>query len=238
MRTWRTTLAAGVLVTLVAVAVPSQGQQVTIGTPYHNLQDSFFENSNISWSGHLNFQDNSPNHMYPNQGIAFSYGGGALALPQFGSPNLQAGLSANFAFVNENGQINFATNFGQGSNRSSVTQTPSVTIMNGETGYTSNTAQTPFVMGAVPVVGGFPVWPQPAPQLTDDDAGLRSAGPGDAASPCRRPARARRGAGPAAAEQGTKAGSRTRTDRRGCGGRAAFECRPGEHRRPAGTERR
>ncbi len=171
MRTWRTTLAAGVLVTLVAVAVPSQGQQVTIGTPYHNLQDSFFENSNISWSGHLNFQDNSPNHMYPNQGIAFSYGGGALALPQFGSPNLQAGLSANFAFVNKNGQINFATNFGQGSNRSSVTQTPSVTIMNGETGYTSNTAQTPFVMGAVPVVGGFPVWPQPAPQLTDDDAG-------------------------------------------------------------------
>ncbi len=171
MRTWHSTLAAWVLITLVAVAVPCRAQQVTIGVPYHNLQDSFFENSNISWSGHLNFQDNSPNHMYPNQGIAFSYGGGALALPQFGSPNLQAGLSANFAFVNKNGQINFATNFGQGYNQSAVTQTPSVTVMNGQTGYTSNTAQTPFVMGAIPVVGGFPVWPQAVPQLTEDDAG-------------------------------------------------------------------
>ena len=44
--------------------------------------------------------------------------------------------------------------FGQGSSRSIVSQTPSVTVMNGQTGYMSDTSQTPFVVSLVPVVGG------------------------------------------------------------------------------------
>ena len=156
MRTWHTTLAAGVLVTLVAVAVPGQAQQVTVGTPFHTLHDSFFENNSINWSGNY-------------RGITFSYGGGALAKPQFGSPDLSAGLTTNFAIVGKDGQINFDTNFSQGYQQSLTTQTPSVTLMNGQTGYVSDTSQTPFVISVIPVVGAFPVAPQPLPQVSGID---------------------------------------------------------------------
>ena len=61
MRTWHTTLITGVLVTLVAAAVPSQAQQVTLGTPFRTLHDSFFENNSIGWQGNY-------------KGITFSYG--------------------------------------------------------------------------------------------------------------------------------------------------------------------
>ena len=78
-----------------------QAQQVTVGRPFHTLHDSFFENNSINWSGNY-------------RGITFSYGGGALARPQFGLPDNSAGLTANFAFIGKDGQINFATNFSQG----------------------------------------------------------------------------------------------------------------------------
>ena len=35
-----------------AGAVPGQAQQVSIGNRFHTLNDSFFENNTISWSGH------------------------------------------------------------------------------------------------------------------------------------------------------------------------------------------
>jgi hypothetical protein len=139
-----------------AVAVPSRAQQITVGTPYRNLQSSFFENNSINWSGNY-------------RGITFSFGGGVLARPPFGSPDNSAGLTANFGFAGKDGQINFATNFSQGARQSSVTQTPSVTFMNGQTGYVSNESLTPFVMGAIPVVGGFPVAPQQMQPLSGMD---------------------------------------------------------------------
>jgi hypothetical protein len=142
----------------VSAAASTQAQQVTIQTPYRNMQDSFFENSSINWSGNY-------------RGVTFSYGGGALALPPFGSPNLSAGLSTNFAILNKYGQINFNTNFSQGYQQSAVTQTPSVTIMNGQTGYVSDSTLTPFVMGAIPVVGSFPVGPQQLPQFSGINPG-------------------------------------------------------------------
>ena len=153
MHTWHTTLAAGVLVTLVAAAVPGQAQQVTIGTPFHSNRDSFFENNSINWSGNY-------------RGINFSYGGGVLARPQFGGPDNNAGLTTNFGFAGKNGRINFATNFGQGYQQSSTTQTPSVTMMNGQTGYVSDTSQTPYVISVIPVVGAFPISPQQLQQIS------------------------------------------------------------------------
>ncbi len=156
MRTWHTTLRVGILATGVAFAVSGQAQQVTIGTPFHTLNDSFFENSGVSWSGHYG-------------GITFSYGGAALAVPPFGFPQNSAGLSTNFAIASKNGQVNFGLNFGQGSNQSLTTQTPSVTIMNGQTGYVSDTSQTPFVIGTIPVVGAFHVSPQSLPQTSGVD---------------------------------------------------------------------
>jgi len=156
MRARHTTLAVGVLVSLLACAVPSQAQQATIGTPFRTLHDSFFENSSISWSGNY-------------RGVTFSYGGAALAVPPFGSPQNTAGLTTNFAFVGKDGQINFGLNFSQGNNQALTTQTPSVTIMNGQTGYVSDTSLTPFVISAIPVVGAFPVSPQPLQPISGND---------------------------------------------------------------------
>ncbi len=161
MRTRHTTLTAGIIVTLMAVAIPSLAQQVTIGNRFHTLSDSFFENNTISWTGHYNFVDNSSNHAFQGQGITFSFGGSALlSKPQFGSPDPTAGLATQFAIVGKNGQINVALNFSQGYKQAATTQAPEVTIMNGQTGYISDTSQTPFVISVIPVVGAFPMAPQ------------------------------------------------------------------------------
>lgn len=140
-------LATGGLITLLAAAADTSAQQVTIATPYRQLNNSFFEQNSINWSGNW-------------RGINFSYGGGALAKPQFGHPDPSAGLSANWAVVGPQGRINFATNFSQGNVQSATSQTPSVTIMNGQQGFFSDTSQTPFVIGQIPVVGAFPMMPQ------------------------------------------------------------------------------
>ena len=81
MRTWHIAFAFAVLIiTLLAGAVPSQAQQVTVGTRFHTAQDQFFENNTISWSGNY-------------RGISFSFNGAAaLSKPQFGSPDPTAGL--------------------------------------------------------------------------------------------------------------------------------------------------
>lgn len=150
MRTWHTTLAAGVLATL--AMGPADAQQVTLATPFHTLSDHFFENSGISWSGNY-------------RGIGFSFGGGALAAPPFGGFDPNAGLRTNFGIYGKDLQINFNLSYGQGYRQSAITQTPSVTVMNGQTGIISDTSQTPFVIGVIPVVGGFPVVPPQWPQV-------------------------------------------------------------------------
>ena len=70
MRISHTTYRWGFLVTLVTVAVSSQAQQVTMGTPYRTASSSFFENSNISWSGNY-------------RGINFSVGDAPLGDASF-----------------------------------------------------------------------------------------------------------------------------------------------------------
>ncbi len=158
MRTWHTTLTVGAIAALMACDLSGQAQQVTIAAPFHTLHDSFFENSGVSWSGHYG-------------GITFSYGGAALAVPPFGTPQNNAGLSTNFAIAGKDGQVNFGINYGQGNNQSLTTQTPSVTIMNGQTGFVSDSSLTPFVISTIPVVGAFPISPQPLPQTSGSDPG-------------------------------------------------------------------
>ena len=197
MRTWHTFLLAGIAVVLAGVSAIASAQQMTIRTPFRTASDSFFEQQQISWSGNW-------------KGITFSYGGGALAVPPFGGADPSAGLSANFGFADKNGQINFATNFGSGYRQSFTTQTPSVTIMNGQTGYISDTSQTPFVISVIPVVGAFPVTPQTLPPLpppvTMDD--LTGVDPRiEAMAQARADARAQAGA-QAAAQAGHRAAGR------------------------------
>ena len=119
------------------ISVVADAQQATIGTRFHTLSDSFFEQNSISWSGNY-------------RGITFRSATGWRAPPAFGSPNTASGLGVNFGIAGKNGQINFALNFAQGDKRADVTQAPEVTLMNGQTGYFSDTSQTPFVVGLFP----------------------------------------------------------------------------------------
>ena len=125
---------------------PRGAQQVTIASPYRNIGSNFFERNAIGWSGNW-------------RGFNFSYGGAALATPPFGGFDANAGITNNFALTGKHGQINFNTAFGQGSKAYATSQTPSVTLMNGQQGYFSDTSQTPFVISMVPVVGAFPIMP-------------------------------------------------------------------------------
>ena len=110
--------------------MPSRRLSATASIP---CSDSFFEQNSISWSGNY-------------RGISFAFGNGLGASPAFGSPNTASGLGVNFGIAGKNGQINFALNFAQGDKRADVTQAPEVTVMNGQTGYFSDTSQTPFVV--------------------------------------------------------------------------------------------
>jgi hypothetical protein len=118
----------------------AMAQQVTVATPYHSLSDSFFERTGVSWGGRIG-------------GVDFSVGGGTnVAMPQFGGFQPNAGL--NMGFGGTRGFMNLGMS--QGSRRSFVSQTPSVTMMNGMSASIHDTSNTPFVVGHVPVVGGFP----------------------------------------------------------------------------------
>ena len=142
-------------------------QQVTVGSPFNTASSGFFEQNGVSWGGHWG-------------GITYNVGNAGLAQPAFGGFNANAGLSTAFAISGRQGQANFFLNFGQGSTQSLVSQTPSVTVMNGQTGYFSDTSQTPFVISYVPVVGGAPIIGSfgPAPSgfvnsMSDPTAGSR-----------------------------------------------------------------
>ena len=143
MRTGGFSVVLGLVILLFAVRL-GLSQQVTVGSPFNTASSGFFEQNGVSWGGHWG-------------GITYNVGNAGLAQPAFGGFNANAGLSTAFAISGRQGQANFFLNFGQGSTQSLVSQTPSVTVMNGQTGYFSDTSQTPFVISYVPVVGGAPI---------------------------------------------------------------------------------
>lgn len=134
-----------------AAAVPAGAQQATIATPFHSLNDSFFEHIGAHWSfnwGDLHVQFGTPN----------------IAAPQFGGFDPNAGLRT--GWYQRGPDWDFGINFwaAQGSSRSHVSQVPSVTLMNGQMGIFSDTSQSPFVISFIPVVGGFPAYGVLAPR--------------------------------------------------------------------------
>jgi len=118
----------------------AMAQQATVGTPFNSLSDSFFERTGVSWGGRIG-------------GVSFSFGGGTnAAMPQFGGFQPNAGL--NVGFGGAGGFMNLGMS--QGSRRSMISRTPGVTMMNGLSASIQDTSNTPFVVGYMPVVGGFP----------------------------------------------------------------------------------
>jgi hypothetical protein len=129
-------------VAIVLEGVPGAAQQVTVGTPFHTLSGSYFSRTGTNW--HLNIG-----------GIPFNFGGGQFINPPFGNPNPNAGLNSGFAILGKNVQGYFNWTAGQGAQRTAISDVPSVTLMNGQQAFISDTSQTPFVISQIPVVGGF-----------------------------------------------------------------------------------
>src|SRR5262245_37290262 len=113
----------------------ARGQQANIEVPFGATGDSFFEQIGLSWGLRGN-------------GWFFNFGGPPPA-PPFGGFDPNAG--ANFGFAGPGGF--FSLTAGLGSTLSFSGQAPSVTVMNGATGFFSDTVQRPFVTGIIPVVG-------------------------------------------------------------------------------------
>src|SRR5262245_12837964 len=137
-------------------AAAAFGQQVNVGTPFNAAGSSFFEQIGVGWG----IRGNGWFANFP----------GPAPAPPFGGFDPNAG--ANFGFAGPNGFLNFTA--GQGANTTFTGQAPSVTVMNGATGFFSDTVQRPFVTGLIPVVGGFPVAPplgpvsSPGPSVLDE----------------------------------------------------------------------
>ena len=91
-------LAAVVAIGVLCVAAcQAPAQQVTVGTPFHTLGDSFFERTGTNWG--LNWDNGFLN-----------FGSPGMATPQFGGFDPSAGINGGFAFRRDglNGFFNFA----------------------------------------------------------------------------------------------------------------------------------
>jgi hypothetical protein len=148
--------AVGILIASSALAAPPQA---TIGTPFNGANNSFFSQTGV------NFGFGIPTTM-PNggSGVVGLTPQGALApnimFQQGGQANIPFGLGpatpgASFGYGVKTplGTMFFGLTASQGSNSSMMGQSASVTVMNGGTGFISDTSQSPFVTGIVPVVG-------------------------------------------------------------------------------------
>ena len=164
MRSVYVILATGLLTTFWLNGHESSAQQITTASPAQRVSDSFFERSNVAWAGNWN-------------GMEFRFGGSGLGVPPFGGFQPNAGLGTAFGMSGRHGQANFAMDFGQGSQRSSVSQTPMLTTMNGMPGYFCDTSQTPFVVGVIPVVGGYSTMNWSSPLLSPEQLAAASGTP-------------------------------------------------------------
>lgn len=152
----------------------AQQQTVTVGST--GVSDSFYEGIGVGWG---------VRQFGPGGGFFFNNGGPGPA-PAFGG--FDPGTGASFGF----GGNGFGMNFGaaQGSSRSIVSQSGSVTVANGAGGFISSGSVRPFVTGVIPVVGGAPQVTLTSPlelklqQLRSEGAQPRAAdSSGDAQAP-------------------------------------------------------
>ena len=132
------------LLIVVASSVAS-AQMVTTGTPFNRVGDSFHENIGTSWSlqGKNWSMSFGGNNALPGQ-APFGNAGGA-----------GGGIQGGVGFGGNGFTGNIWGRMEQGSSRSLVSQTPSVTTFNGVPGMMSDTQQTPFVISNTPVVGSW-----------------------------------------------------------------------------------
>ena len=134
-----------------AVAAQSIHAQMQshLSTPWRGASSGFYERVGVGWG----FRQQTPG------GFFFFNNGGPGPLPPFGG--FDPGAQASFGVGGRSGNLswNFGVVASQGSSQSIVSQSPSIVLPNGGTGFFYDTIQRPFVMGIVPIVGAQPISP-------------------------------------------------------------------------------
>ncbi|MFG0287811.1 MAG: hypothetical protein ACF8CQ_06545 [Rhodopirellula sp. JB044] len=123
----------------VSIATKASGQLIQQTVPNQNIGSSFFENNGVQWNV------NGPGF--------FANFGGQATVP-FGNPDPNSGLQTGVGIAGGGISGGVGLNFSQGSSRSNVSSSASLTTMNGMPGSISSQVVRPFVTGVVPVVGG------------------------------------------------------------------------------------
>jgi hypothetical protein len=163
-----------ICVAVIGMVASGRAQNVTVTAPMVGVSDSFYENMGVGFGFRL-----------PGGGFL---GNGGLGGPAGIGGGLNGG-GANLGFGGPNGFFNIGA--AQGSSRSISSVTPSLTVMNGQTGAIFAGTVRPFVIGVTPVVGGFggfggaglpefgamPIATVPGPSMLEQRlAGLRETG--------------------------------------------------------------
>ncbi len=135
-------------------------RQATIGSPFNITTNSFFEQQGVNFGfasrGSVPLHGQSATvglNQFPALTPGLNFQQNNAALPPFGGGVGNQPATLGFQVAGRNGTASFGLFGGQGSNSSIVSQSPSITVMDGQTGIFSDTSQRPFVTGLVPVVG-------------------------------------------------------------------------------------
>ena len=167
--------------------------QIVIEVRFITLTDNFFERVGIDFDFSLN--DNSPpningledvqsesrvigrgvnNAPTGNLDLQFLQSGFNTAVPAVGGFDL--GTAANFGFaILSDIEVFFLIQASKGNSRSNVTNSPTVTMFNGQSATVTDGFQQPFVTSVTPVVGDFAVAHQPIITILPDGTNLNVA---------------------------------------------------------------
>jgi general secretion pathway protein D len=92
--------------------------------------------------------------------LPFNQDSFAATTPQFGGFDPSTAATFGFAILSDI-EAFFLISAAQGDTRSNILQAPKVTLFNGQQAFVSDTAQRPFVISVIPVVGDFAAAQQP-----------------------------------------------------------------------------
>ena len=172
--------------------------QIVIEVRFITLTDNFFErvgidfdfalNDNaenigvggdvVSESGVVGISSGAEDGQFPaptsNLDLQFLQGGFARAVPAFGG--FDAASAANFGFaILSDIEVFFLIQASKGNTRTNVTNSPTVTMFNGQSATVTDGFQRPFVTSVTPVVGDFAVAHQPIITILPDGTNLNVA---------------------------------------------------------------
>jgi general secretion pathway protein D len=165
-----------------------QDLQVTIEVRFITLDDNFFERIGVDFDFDIgtnvtqailgqnqnpNFQpsqsatvgltgglENGPPAFTSDLDLQFRQGSFGSSVPQFGGFDAATAATFGFAILSDI-ETFFFVQAAQGDTRTNVLQAPKVTLFNGQQASVNDTAQQPFVMSVIPVVGDFAAAQQP-----------------------------------------------------------------------------